>query len=669
MTITRIVLKDFGVFGGQQTLDLSASNPDRPIVLVGGENGRGKTTILEAVFLVLYGKLSPFVSSSGSAYAKYLQGRVNDRSPDETASVTVVMDYALEDRMSEIEACRTWTKTGSGRQEQFVVRRDGWDDDWLSDNWGVYWTQVLPPDIAGLFFFDGERIEALADPSTSARVIRDSLHALFGISPLSRLKSDLDLVQKRAIDEEPSEQHEKLEESYTAYVAATRGHERVQARMAAATAQSAEVRSLLDRLERRLHAVGGGAESLKNRDATRTELAQCKTQIEAIDTELRAVAGGNAPFLLIEPLVQRTGVSLSSSKSAEEIELVRSIGIDLGARISQRLEEQFRGQHSEVAASVQAIIDSELPSSVKTPSISFPSEALREAESWPLLLADMEQVRSHLDELLSERATVVHHAEQLESRLLALPAEESVRELLEEESAKQAELKQIEQTTEQIAEELAASNRVLEQHQNRYTSVAEGLLRTHNKTADAARVVTHARRTQELLSQLQERLVRKHISRLEIELSEKLAILHSKRLVNNVRILPDTFEIQLSTESGEIIPAARLSAGERQLLSLAVLWAVQSYSDRKMPMIVDTPLGRLDTSHRRNMVERFLTEASHQVIVLSTDSEVTPELAASVADSVSAQFRLHYESVDQSTRIEAGYFLPAGDLEHEYQSS
>jgi len=669
MTITRIVLKDFGVFGGQQTLDLSASNPDRPIVLVGGENGRGKTTILEAVFLVLYGKLSPFVSSSGGAYAKYLQGRVNDRSPDDTASVTVVMDYAIEGGMSEIEACRTWTKSGSGRQEQFAVRRDGWDDDWLSDNWGVYWTQMLPPDIAGLFFFDGERIEALADPSTSARVIRNSLHALFGISPLSRLRSDLDLVQKRAIDEEPSEQHEKLEESYSAYVSATRERERIQEKVADATARRAEVRSMLDRVERRLHAVGGGAETLKSREAMRTELAGLKTQIETIDTELRAVAGGNAPFLLIEPLVERTGASLSSSKSADEVELIRSIGSDLGARISQRLGEQLQGQHPDVIASVKAIIDSELPKAVDEPSISFPTEALRVADHWPLLLADMELVRSNLNELLSERVAVVHQTEQLESRLMALPAEESVRDLLEEESAKQSELKQIEESLKQISEELSAADRILDQHKNRYTSVAEGLLKTHNKSADAARVVTHARRTQELLSQLQERLVRRHISRLEIELSEKLAILHSKRLVNNVRILPDTFEIQLSTESGEVIPASRLSAGERQLLSLAVLWAVQSYSDRKMPMIVDTPLGRLDTSHRRSMVERFLTEASHQVIVLSTDSEVTPELAASVADSVSAQFRLHYESADQSTRIEAGYFLPAGDLKHEYQST
>ena len=65
-----------------------------------------------------------------------------------------------------------------------------------------------------------------------------------------------------------------------------------------------------------------------------------------------------------------------------------------------------------------------------------------------------------------------------------------------------------------------------------------------------------------------------------------------------------------------------MSAGEKQLLAISLLWGLARVSEKHLPVAIDTPLARLDSSHRQNLIERYFPTASHQVILLSTDTEI-----------------------------------------------
>ncbi len=121
-------------------------------------------------------------------------------------------------------------------------------------------------------------------------------------------------------------------------------------------------------------------------------------------------------------------------------------------------------------------------------------------------------------------------------------------------------------------------------------------------------------------------------------------------------INPETFEATLFGRDGKPLPFDRLSAGERQLLATSMLWGLARASGRPVPMIIDTPLGRLDSDHRTNLVERYFPNASHQVLLLSTDEEIVDGYLKKLMPYVSRTFNLEHSERLGQTNIREGYF-------------
>ena len=145
----------------------------------------------------------------------------------------------------------------------------------------------------------------------------------------------------------------------------------------------------------------------------------------------------------------------------------------------------------------------------------------------------------------------------------------------------------------------------------------------------------------------------------EIEVTECFRyLLHKSDLVHRVAIDTNTFSLSLYDLQGQLVPKHRLSAGEKQLLAIAFLWGLARISGRNLPVAIDTPLGRLDSSHRTNLVERYFPTASHQVILLSTDTEIGKVEVERLRelDAIAQQYLLKYNSAQRQTIVEPGYF-------------
>jgi DNA sulfur modification protein DndD len=126
--------------------------------------------------------------------------------------------------------------------------------------------------------------------------------------------------------------------------------------------------------------------------------------------------------------------------------------------------------------------------------------------------------------------------------------------------------------------------------------------------------------------------------------------------VRRIEIDPVSFRVTLRDRHDREVPKHELSAGEKQIYAISVLWGLASVSGRPLPMVIDTPLGRLDADHRSHIVERYLPNASHQVIILSTDTEIDKTYFKALSASVSHSYRLQYDPQGARSSIEKGYF-------------
>ena len=124
-----------------------------------------------------------------------------------------------------------------------------------------------------------------------------------------------------------------------------------------------------------------------------------------------------------------------------------------------------------------------------------------------------------------------------------------------------------------------------------------------------------------------------------------------------MQIDAETFELTLYDEYDSTLDVDTLSAGERQIIATSIIWALSQASSICYPTVIDTPLGRLDSSHRKALCSGYFPNASNQVILLSTDEEIIGPYYSIIDDHCSNKLTLRYDGETRSSRIEAGYFV------------
>lgn len=129
---------------------------------------------------------------------------------------------------------------------------------------------------------------------------------------------------------------------------------------------------------------------------------------------------------------------------------------------------------------------------------------------------------------------------------------------------------------------------------------------------------------------------------------------------NYQKLLPDDnvasveirdFNIYLKDIKNKTIPVANQSAGQKQIAAISIFWALSELSDRKLPLIIDTPLGRMDNLNRKRIIQNYYFNASNQVIVLPTDSEFGTNEYEIAKDKIAQFYKIENDTSRNSARI------------------
>lgn len=653
MIFDELTLHDFGVYGGRQTLALTPVSKDKPITLFGGLNGGGKTTLLDALQLCLYGPASRLSNREGLSYDDYLRRSIHRQPGLQEAGLELAFRHTSDGAENAFRIRRTWSAKANVK-ETFEVFQNGNFNRLATDHWTEQVEEFIPARISHLFLFDGEKVESYAALDGAPALIATAIQSLLGLDIVERLVTDLGILERRKRLETRSTAEPSEEDALSAKLQALEA-ERLAERNALSSQTNALDRATqqLEQVEERFKRQGG--DLYAGRSQLEANLRTTMGALNAARKELRDLAGGAAPLQLVTPLLKaaasraqredraRNGRKLAKAIEAEhEAILALPAMANAPAPLRQALEQGLQERRADLN------VDNDLQ-----PILKLDESASRDLAS---LVRELPALHAETrSRLIAERRAGMAF-EEARRAVDAAPSYDTIAAVIAERETARQLVATLEKEAEARREVLGRLEREVAAVRDRLVRVTEAEARQTFEQEDVQRLLQHSGRVRSTLARFSQAVVNKHVHRIEELVFDSFQQLIRKReLVAGLRIDPQTYALELKAGDGSVLTPDRLSAGERQLLAVALLWGLAKASGRPLPMVIDTPLGRLDSQHRTHLVERYFPRASHQVILLSTDEEIYGEYYEALKSSVGRTYHLTYDELERRTVVKDGY--------------
>ena len=658
MYFTKVELHNFGIYKGTHEMCLTDQIGDRNITLVGGLNGRGKTTFHDSILIALYGKQAlKYIQEKARSYDKMLIDHINKHATDDETYVAVSL--CLDDGTS-LRVKRSWTAKGKKADQQIIVEKDGVVDKYLGESWSYYIEEILPFGIARFFFFNNEKITQLAD-DTSFEQIKSSIKSAIGVSSIEKAIDHTDEVIRRK--KKALAAFESSEENV--------GYQDVERQITDIDLRLAESTKQANALERRCETLAAayeakekefwssGGDLSRNRDSIKAEMQKISSEVERVQEEImQLTVDASTPLFFFFFLVTQSYENELSSQQTEAKLYSDRIIVDLHQKILERLAAC--GLNPSDLRTVQNIVNEVLVGHIPK---SATEETVKNMSATSMML--YKRLITEVFQNITQRInTLVNRVDAQESELMSLDAHlgaadektlamqlyDALKSIEAEKNLADTEYKRQLESIESLKRqrELLVSKRI---------QLIKAIAEKEHANDDNARIVKYAAMSIEVLREFKVRLQREKVEKLSSTATRCfLELVEKDSLVSEIKIDPSTLDVTILDLDGNELLKSQLSAGEQQMFAVAIVWALALTSGYKAPVIIDTPMARLDSSHRANFVTKYLPAASSQVMVLSTDEEVYGRYLDLVRDNVVDYYTLLYREEEQCTSIVHGYF-------------
>ncbi len=663
MLITKLTLNNFRVFRGVHEIDLRPAparlaltgvieGTERPIILFGGLNGAGKTSILTAVRLALFGRQSFGQLLSNGEYiealSELIHKGVGHGGVQDHASIELEFKYSQNGEENTYKVIRSWKKD---KKDNLCLEKDGIQISELNyEQCQGFLNELIPAGIADLFFFDGEKIAELAEDE-SGKVLKTAVRRLLGLDVIGKLKSDLGIYLKKqgssALTHSIREEMDKLD---TKRIKHERNAEKFRGEADIVDAQIELASNDILDLESKLSQSGGAWAKTRESETQKVdELLKEKIELEK---QIRMEMETSLPFALAPNTMSSL---LDKIKQEQSIKQKQNFGQELDSFLDTLRAKLSFNLSGSAPAAMEAITDSL-------------AEHIGDVSQHSLLLdiSDRQAVTieyqinqqssasfSRFKETRTRLQQVEEEIDNASNNIARAPEQEQVQELF-------ANVRELDKKKEKL---IIKYHDLLEEAKRELRlalETAKQIQKLHDKNKDQSNKdngIANAQNAMLLLERFGEQLTKSRVKQLETEFVASYTKLARKEdLQLSATINPATFDVELIDEHGIKINRKAMSAGEKQIYAISILEALGKTSGRKLPIIIDTPLGRLDSHHRDKLVENYFPTASHQVVILSTDTEFDKNYTNLIKDDIARTYEICFDGTTKSSKLKAGYF-------------
>jgi DNA sulfur modification protein DndD len=666
MLLKKLVFDNYKTYYGHQEIDLYIPEDVRNekkqnIILLGGLNGAGKTTILKAILYVLFGKRG----MAETEYKRLFSNVINNTFFDEGGRECSVSLSLETDSGEEWTLKVKWyfdkLKRVSHEQRELEVRgaKSRHAKHARIDNIEVYnkfIDKIIPYNAAPFFIFDGEEIKDIVLRQNSTEM-KEAIHKITGmeaykllLKDLRALKSSLENKLARSVSQikltniqselnEIKETIKTLETRRNKYIAEIRNYEKL----------------INDAKTERNNKL---SQNSKSREAIIKQQTRIATELKLAEEDLNSFLKQNMINIILRNKISNLKRQLKLENEVSHKRILQDVSLTpyrsfmdqlLSKSITPPLTNEQLYQIKKLGEEVW-IKENDVRHAV-------PSDF---NEIHDITTNDYSYIQSIIIKDKMQVTQSINKIEKLQQELNSLEVEirnapEAVN--VEEENNKidllTSKLGEVKLKFSNISKKLSKANEEKANLNNKLTrlsgqdeSVEE--LQTRNNQVE---------RTIKAIEQYVTEVTTMKANFIKDEFSNMLKKLFRKQEeFGKIEFDINTYAIRLYNDRMQEISIQDRSAGEMQMISSALIWALTKASDLSLPMVIDTPLGRLDSYHRNHLINHYYKELSEQVIILSTDTEITQDYVNLMKNNSYKQYMLDYDESKKYTIIRDGYF-------------
>ena len=658
MIIKSITLGNYRLYEGKNIIKFKQDD-DKPIFLISGENGFGKTTFLHSLIWCLYGRLITEVEAevrkdiANSGYNSFLRNNLNNNvrakldaldeskkdaikrrgyssdNEDLKRLTTYYVAIEFEDVVIPSLPCTSLKVVRSydmvTEKENVDILIDGVKNELTATIGSEVFINdfILNKDIARFFFFDSEQIVALAETNTSTekRRLCSAYNEVLGVRKYEDLKKNLENVRLRFRKKSSDvASREKL-------VSMLNKQEELEK-------QVGNKRQDLSNLESELLQLRSEDEAIQlqlmreGNDATSAEIARIEKLIETTkqkDEEYKRQLRqfiDYAPFAITGKLFKETRDQIEYDfklREAKNDQLSRNLVV---SQITSDLMLMF--EHSTISSPEK----SELILQVQDVLEKYKHEVSDENVLLSVSEQDYEEFLSIYNNLTTTyKSEFEHLAEDYKKNKLVL--ERNSRRLSNIQSKEKDELiKSIRAKKNQIEKSIAQKDIEIRQMHESIGEMSQELATISRQVSELSKKVSlddsDAKKdavAEKLIEELSTFLVSlKQEKKYSLERRIKTTLntlMHKEDFIGRVEVVIDgeDMDINLYSVDGKVINKDSLSKGEQQLYATSILKALVDESGIQFPVFIDSPLQKFDKSHATKIITEFYPQISKQVVL------------------------------------------------------
>ncbi len=665
MIFKRIRLENLFAYKGIQEIDLTGCGKGRNIILISGRNGTGKTSFINAVKLLFLGANDQRLRRVGFppttlATGQFVRGVPGvwsglfntqaRRDDSERASISIIWE---EEDGVEFEARRSWRLNGPSYEENLDLYKNGEASN--PDDVSLQLAEKLPHDFVPFFFFDGEQIRELAEAEED--ITANEIERILNLSFVGEIEQGVsEFVRQRRREALPEETQVRIRRAEGEL--ATK-----QAEKAVAERRLMNFQEAIQKTESRKRELTVERDELRTgvSDADRLLLEQRLETLESQRSDLARKISETlppeAPFLANLKLTLRAYGDVEtvvSARAAQELGRLDTLRRELPHRLLDQEPhpetpldpsqiEHLRGKLLSLIEEYTTLETADqLPSYLRTLDLAS-AQSLRDR----YLIWVREGVR--------HRRSIATELQQI--RKLTVEAEQTTEELARVSVASKGHLQRFREISKELDEldnELAAKHEDVGKVEAEISQCARTISETrkqvaaleeeHEQARMTGQTVQYARHVEAVLHEYRARQRELRRTSVEKRINEKLGILLAEHGQIGRVNLSNRFIMTYYDKHDQKIGRVSISAGMKQLVATALLWALKDESGKKIPLVIDTPLARIDRRNRARLLDSYYPNAGEQVIVLPTDSEIDDSQLLHLAPHIAKRYRI--ENVD-----------------------